>query len=72
MNRAYCIKFHVKGKRFTVTGVLEAKGGAMMGVSMDDIVVTPITTYQPGYLLSALPRGKTRFSQSRFRQPALK
>ena len=36
----------IKGKRFTVTGVLEAKGGAMMGVSMDDIVVTPITTYQ--------------------------
>ena len=36
----------IKGKRFTVTGVLEAKVGAMMGVSMDDIVVTPITTYQ--------------------------
>jgi putative ABC transport system permease protein len=36
----------IKGKRFTVIGVLEPKGGAMMGVSMDDIVVTPITTFQ--------------------------
>jgi len=36
----------VKGKRFTVIGVLAPKGGAIMGVSMDDIVVTPITTFQ--------------------------
>ena len=36
----------IKGKRFTVIGVLEAKGGAFMGVSMDDIVVTPIATFQ--------------------------
>ena len=36
----------MKGQRFTVIGVLEAKGGAMMGVSMDNIVVTPITTFQ--------------------------
>jgi len=36
----------VKGQRFTVIGVLETKGGAMMGVSFDNIVVTPITTFQ--------------------------
>jgi len=36
----------VNGKRFTVIGVLEPKGGAIMGVSMDDIVVVPITTFQ--------------------------
>jgi putative ABC transport system permease protein len=36
----------VKGTRFTVIGVLEPKGGAIMGVSLDDIVVTPITTFQ--------------------------
>ena len=36
----------IKGKRFTVIGVLEPKGGAIMGVSLDDVVVTPITTYQ--------------------------
>ena len=39
-------KVKIKGKRFTVIGVLEAKGGAMMGVSMDNIVVMPITTSQ--------------------------
>ena len=36
----------IKGKQFTVIGVLEPKGGALMGVSLDDVVVTPITTFQ--------------------------
>ena len=36
----------IKGKRFTVIGVLEPKGGSMMGVKMDDVVVIPITTFQ--------------------------
>jgi len=36
----------MKGHRFTVIGILEPKGGAMMGVSLDNIVVTPITTFQ--------------------------
>jgi len=36
----------IKGKRFTVVGVLEPKGGAFMGFSLDDVVVTPITTFQ--------------------------
>ena len=36
----------VKGNRFTVIGLLEPKGGAMMGVSFDSIVMTPITTFQ--------------------------
>jgi putative ABC transport system permease protein len=36
----------LKGQRFTVIGVLEPKGGAIMGVSLDNIVVTPITTFQ--------------------------
>ena len=36
----------IKGKRFTVIGTLEPKGGAIMGISLDDIVVTPITTFQ--------------------------
>ena len=36
----------LKKQRFTVIGVLEAKGGAMFGVSFDDIVIVPITTYQ--------------------------
>ena len=33
-------------KNFTVIGVLKAKGGQMMGVSMDSTTVVPITTYQ--------------------------
>ncbi len=36
----------IKGKRFTVIGVLEAKGGGFMGYSMDDMAVVPITTFQ--------------------------
>lgn len=36
----------IKGLRFTVIGVLEPKGGAIMGVSLDNVVVTPITTFQ--------------------------
>ena len=36
----------IKEKRFTVIGVLEPKGGAIMGVSLDNVVVTPITTFQ--------------------------
>ncbi len=36
----------VKGRRFTVIGIFEPKGGAMMGFSLDNVVVTPITTYQ--------------------------
>ncbi len=36
----------LKKQRFTVIGVLEPKGSAFFGVSLDDIVVVPITTYQ--------------------------
>ena len=38
-------KVKIKGRRFTVVGVLEAKGGAMMGVSQDELIIIPITTY---------------------------
>ncbi len=36
----------LKKQRFTVIGVLERKGGAMFGVSFDELVIVPITTYQ--------------------------
>ncbi len=39
-------KVKISGRQFTVIGVMEAKGGQMMGVSMDAIIVVPITTYQ--------------------------
>jgi putative ABC transport system permease protein len=48
----------VQGKRFTVIGVLEPKGGAIMGVSMDDIVVTPITTFQTRLFTQRTPSGE--------------
>ena len=38
-------KIKIKGRRFTVIGVLEAKGGAIMGMSQDELVVVPITTF---------------------------
>jgi len=48
----------IQGKRFDVIGVMEPKGGAMMGVSMDDIVVTPITTYQTRLFTQRTPSGE--------------
>ena len=48
----------IKGKRFTVIGVLEPKGGVMMGVSLDDIVVIPITTFQTRLFTQRTPSGE--------------
>ncbi len=48
----------IKEKRFTVIGVLEPKGGQMMGVSTDDIVVTPITTFQARLFTQHTARGE--------------
>jgi len=36
----------MKNYRFTVIGTLEAVGGSMMGISMDNVVYVPITTFQ--------------------------
>jgi putative ABC transport system permease protein len=38
-------KVKIKGRRFTVVGVLEAKGGAIMGISQDEMVIVPATTF---------------------------
>jgi putative ABC transport system permease protein len=48
----------IKGKRFDIIGVLEPKGGAIMGISMDDIVVTPITTFQTRLFTQQTARGE--------------
>jgi putative ABC transport system permease protein len=48
----------IQGKRFAVVGVMEPKGGAMMGVSLDDIVVTPITTFQTRLFTQRTPTGE--------------
>jgi len=36
----------IRDKRFTVIGVLEPRGMSSFGVSWDEMVITPITTYQ--------------------------
>jgi putative ABC transport system permease protein len=36
----------IRGYRFYVTGVLDAVGGSMMGISMDNVIYVPITTFQ--------------------------
>ena len=48
----------VRGKAFTVIGVLATKGGAMMGFSMDAIAVVPITTYQTKLFAQRTPQGE--------------
>jgi putative ABC transport system permease protein len=50
-------KVKMKEQRFTVTGVLKSKGGAVFGFSMDDIVITPITTYQAKLFSQQTARG---------------
>ena len=51
-------KVRIKEKRFTVIGVLEPKGGAVMGVSLDDVVVVPITTFQSRLFTQYTTRGE--------------
>jgi len=53
----------IKGKRFDVIGVLEPKGGAIMGVSLDDVVVTPITTFQTRLFTQQTTRGEDAVQQ---------
>jgi putative ABC transport system permease protein len=36
----------LKNYRFTVIGTLDAVGGSMMGISMDNVIYVPITTFQ--------------------------
>jgi putative ABC transport system permease protein len=48
----------IKGLRFTVIGVLEEKGGAMMGMSLDNIAVIPITTAQAKLFTSKTAGGE--------------
>jgi len=56
-------KVKVNGRQFTIIGVLEEKGGQMMGVSMDAIVVIPITTYQTRLFPGRTVRGEDAIQQ---------
>ena len=51
-------KVKMKGKRFTVIGVLAAKGGSMFGFSMDEMVIVPITTFQARLFPMRTPSGE--------------
>ncbi len=51
-------KVKIKGKRFTVIGVLAPKGGGFFGFSLDEIVVVPITTYQVRLFTRRTPSGE--------------
>ncbi|MBA7481881.1 Macrolide export ATP-binding/permease protein MacB [subsurface metagenome] len=51
-------KVKIKGKRFTVIGVMAFKGGSMFGFSMDEMVIVPITTYQARLFTMRTPSGE--------------
>jgi putative ABC transport system permease protein len=51
-------RVNIRGMRFTVIGVLEAKGGAMMGISLDNIAITPITTFQTKLFTNRTAKGE--------------
>jgi len=48
----------MKDKRFTVIGVLEPKGVSSFGVSWDEMVITPITTFQVRLFPQTTPSGE--------------
>jgi putative ABC transport system permease protein len=54
---------NIKGYRFTVIGVLEAVGGSMMGISMDNVVYVPITTFQTRLFPQRTPSGEDSVQQ---------
>ncbi|MFC1955617.1 ABC transporter permease [Chloroflexota bacterium] len=48
----------IMDKRFTIIGVLEPKGVSSFGVSWDEMVITPITTFQTRLFPQTTPSGK--------------
>ncbi len=51
-------KVKIKDKRFTIIGVMEPRGISMFGMSFDELVVTPITTYQARLFSQKTPSGE--------------
>ena len=56
-------KVKINGRQFSVIGVLKAKGGQVMGVSLDAIIVVPITTYQARLFPGQTVRGENAVQQ---------
>jgi putative ABC transport system permease protein len=48
----------IRDKRFTVIGILEPKGVSSFGVSWDEMVITPITTFQSRLFSNKTPSGE--------------
>ncbi len=48
----------IKDKRFTVIGVLEPRGMSSFGFSWDEMVITPITTFQARLFSQQTPSGE--------------
>ncbi|MBI2849683.1 MAG: ABC transporter permease [Chloroflexi bacterium] len=48
----------IRDKRFTVIGVMEPRGVSFFGFSWDDLVVTPITTFQARLFSQKTPSGE--------------
>lgn len=48
----------IRDKRFTVIGVMAPRGLSMFGISWDELVVTPITTYQARLFSQTTPSGE--------------
>ncbi len=48
----------IRDKRFTVIGVMEPKGVGVFGFSLDEVIVTPITTYQARLFSQKTPSGE--------------
>jgi len=53
----------IRDKRFTVIGALEPRGLSSFGFSWDELVVTPITTYQARLFSQKTPSGEDAVQQ---------
>jgi len=53
----------IRDKRFNVIGVLEPRGISMFGFSWDELVITPITTYQARLFSQKTPSGQDAVQQ---------
>ncbi|MFC1985219.1 ABC transporter permease [Chloroflexota bacterium] len=56
-------KVKIRDKRFTVIGVMEPRGLSSFGFSWDELVVTPITTYQARLFSQKTPSGEDAVQQ---------
>jgi putative ABC transport system permease protein len=56
-------KVKINGRQFAVIGELEKKGGQMMGISMDSVIVIPVTTYTGRLFPGKTIRGEDAIQQ---------